>query len=103
MLAELEENHKVIRPWIGIRGRGAPSGVALTDVHTGGPADLAGLRAGDVVEAIDGAEVGTLAGLLEEVDRQEVGDTVELRVRRAGSPSEVTVRLDERPATMPAG
>jgi len=103
VLGQLEEGHKLIRPWIGIRGRSAPGGVALIDVHSGGPADRAALQAGDVVEAIDGVEVHTLAGLLQEVGRRSVGDTVELRVLRAGATEDVTVRLEERPATVPAG
>ena len=93
----------MIRPWIGVRGRAAPGGVAVVDVHADGPADRAALRAGDVVEAIDGVEVHTLAELLAEVDEQSVGDTVELTVVRNGSRRELTVRLDERPATVPAG
>jgi S1-C subfamily serine protease len=103
VLAQLEERHKVIRPWLGIRGRAAPGGVALIDVNTGGPADSAALQAGDVVQTIDGVAVGSLAGLLEEVDRRAVGDTVELRVLRGGTSLDVTVRLEERPATVPAG
>ena len=103
VLAQLEDSHKVIRPWLGIRGRAAPGGVALTDVNAGSPADRAALRAGDVVQSIDGVEVRTLAGLLGEVDRHEVGDAVELQVQRAGGPTEITVQLEERPATVPAG
>jgi len=103
VLAELEESHKVIRPWIGIRGRAAAAGVEVVDVHAGGPAEDASLQRGDVVESIDGVAVRTLAGLLSEVDRHAVGDTVELVVTRAGSRGNVTVRLEERPATIPAG
>jgi S1-C subfamily serine protease len=103
VLAQLEERHKVIRPWLGIRGRAAPGGVALIDAHAGGPADSAGLQAGDVVQAIDDVDVGTLAGLLEEVDQRAVGDSVELRVLRDGKGLDITVRLEERPATVPAG
>jgi S1-C subfamily serine protease len=103
VLAQLEESHKVIRPWIGIRGRAAPGGVEVLEVDAGGPAEEASVRPGDVVESIDGVEVRTLAGLLSEVDRRSVGDSVELTVRRAGSRGEITVRLEERPATIPAG
>jgi S1-C subfamily serine protease len=103
VLAQLEEGHKVIRPWLGIRGRSAPEGVALIDVEVGGPADAAALQAGDVVQSIDGVEVRTLAGLLGEVDGRSVGDTVGLAVLRGGTPMEFTVRLEERPATVPAG
>jgi S1-C subfamily serine protease len=103
VLAELEEHHKVIRAYIGIRGRAASGGVELVDVHAGGPAERAGLRSGDVVQAIDGVEVRTLSGLLAEVERRGIGDSVELDVLRDGTPIDVTVRLEERPATVPAG
>ena len=103
VLAQLEKTHKVIRPWIGIRGQAAPGGVEVLDVHAGGPAEDASVQAGDVVESIDGVEVRTLAGLLSQVDRRSVGDSVELVVVRPGSRGTVTVRLEERPATIPAG
>jgi S1-C subfamily serine protease len=103
VLSELEESHKVIRPWLGVRGREAPGGLAVIDVNTGGPADRAALRAGDVVQSIDGVEVDTFAELLDEVERRAVGDTVELHVLRSGAPLEISVRLEERPATLPAG
>jgi S1-C subfamily serine protease len=103
VLAELEENHKVVRPYIGVRGRAVADGVELVDLPPDGPAERAGLRAGDVVVAIGGVEVRTLGGLLAEVERRSVGDTVELQVVRDGAPTEVKVTLAERPATMPAG
>ena len=103
VLSELEEHHKVIRPYIGVRGRAVGAGVEVTGLLEGGPAQRAGLRTGDVVVAIDGVEVNTLGGLLAEVDRQGVGDAVDLQVLRDRAPLEVTVRLEERPATLPAG
>ena len=60
-------------------------------------------QAGDVVQSIDGIEVRTLAGLLTEVDRRSVGDTIELQVMRNGNATKMNVRLEERPATVPAG
>ena len=103
VLADLQDHHKVIRPYIGIRGRAVGSGVELIGLHEDGPAQSAGLQTGDVVVAIDGVEVNTLGGLLAEVERQSVGDSVELQVLRDGTPLEITVRLEERPATIPAG
>ena len=103
VLAELEEHHKVVRSFIGVRGRGVRDGVELVDLHEGGPAELAGLQTGDVVTAIDGVEVRTFGGLLAEVERHAVGDRVEVEVERDGAPVEVAVRLEERPATLPAG
>jgi S1-C subfamily serine protease len=103
VLAQLEESHKVIRPWIGLNGRAAPGGVEVVDVHAGGPAEAANVRPGDVVESIDGVEVRTLAGLLSEIADRSVGDSFELMVVRGDSRGQITVRLDERPATVPAG
>jgi S1-C subfamily serine protease len=103
VLAELEEHHKVIRPYIGVRGRAVGAGVELIALHPGGPAERAGLHTGDVVVAIDGVEVHTVGGLLAEVESRAVGDSVELRVLRDGAEIDVIVRLEERPATLPAG
>ena len=38
VLAQLEENHKVVRPFIGVRGRSVRDGVELTGLHEDGPA-----------------------------------------------------------------
>ncbi len=103
VFAQLEEHHKVVRPYIGLRGRAVDGGVEIVDVHPGGPAAAGGLQTGDVVRTVDGVDVRTLAGLLGEVDRRSVGDTVELEIVRDGSTVEATVRLEERPATVPAG
>jgi len=103
VLAQLEENHKVIRPYLGIRGRATGLGVELTALHPGGPAERAGLRAGDVVEEIDGTAVHTLGGLFAEVEVRAVGDSIDLRVLRDGTVFDIAVRLEERPATVPSG
>ena len=103
VLAQLEESHKVLRPYIGLQGRAAAGGVEVVSLTRGGPAERAGLQSGDVIEEIEGADVHTLGGLLSDVDQRSIGDSVELGVRRDGAPLELTVRLEERPATLPAG
>lgn len=103
VLTALEDSHKVIRPYMGIGGRGTGLGVELTALHPGGPAERAGLRTGDVVAEIDGTDVHTLGGLLAEVERRAIGDSVDLRVLRDGTTVDVPVRLGERPATVPSG
>jgi len=101
ILAQLEESHKVIRPYLGLHGRTGAGGVEVVQVFASGPAERAGLHVGDTIEAIDGQEATTLAELLEEVDRHEPGESVQLRVLRDGSRGDVDVQLDERPATVP--
>jgi S1-C subfamily serine protease len=103
VLADLEKGHKVIRPYIGVHGRTTAAGVVLERVDSGSPAQAVGLRAGDVVEAVDGRAVTAWVDLLAEVERHEPGDTIELRVLRDGSRGDVHVRLAERPATLPVG
>jgi S1-C subfamily serine protease len=103
VLAALEKGHKVIRPYIGVHGRTTEAGVVLDRVDPGGPAEAAGLRQGDAVEAVDGREVTASVDLLAAVEQHEPGDTIELRVVRDGSRGDVQVRLAERPATLPVG
>jgi S1-C subfamily serine protease len=103
VLTQLEERHKVIRPYIGLQGRTTADGVQIVKVYSGGPADRAGLHSGDVVEAIDGRTAHTLGGFLGEVESHRPGDSVELRVLRSGNRGDVEVQLDERPATIPSG
>jgi len=101
VLSQLEESHKVVRPYLGLRGRTSTDGVVVVQVYTGGPAERAGLHAGDTIEAIDGRPAATLAELLDAVDSHEPGQSVRLRVLRDGSRGDVDLQLAERPATVP--
>ena len=82
-------------------------GVYLLSVGSGTAADRAELRAasvadggalpsgGDVITAIDGAEVLTIQGLARLIDRHDVGDEITLTVIRRGSEREIVVTLRE--------
>jgi predicted metalloprotease with PDZ domain len=71
-------------------------GARVREVSPGGPAAEAGLRAGDVIVAIDGAEVkGSERSAREVVKRmREVkpDDTVKLRVLRDGKPRDFSLK-----------
>jgi PDZ domain-containing secreted protein len=73
-------------------------GATILDVVPDSPADRAGLRAGDVVVAVDGQELDAendLAGL---VAAHEPGDSVTLEIEEPGEgPRQVTVELGEHP------
>jgi S1-C subfamily serine protease len=103
VLGKIEDGGKVVRPYIGLRGAAAAGGVQVSGVYAGGPADKSGIHTGDVIEAIDGHPVTTLAGLFREVDRHVPGETVQLGVLRDGSRGDVDVTLLERPATISSG
>jgi S1-C subfamily serine protease len=79
-------------------------GVAVLRVTPGSPAATAGLQgirtqangvitAGDVIVAVDGREVESVARLLSRLDDYAIGETVRLTVVRGGQRRDVTVRL----------
>nr|WP_231747671.1 trypsin-like peptidase domain-containing protein [Auraticoccus cholistanensis] len=92
----LIEDGQASYPVIGANVRTQPddSGVLLSDVNPGGPAERAGLRAGDVVQAIDGRRVWETVELIVAIRTHRPGDTVTLTVLRDGRTQDVAVELD---------
>jgi serine protease Do len=70
-------------------------GALIKRIESGGPAYRAGLEAGDVVTDIDGRPVRNLHDLHDEMARHKAGETVALRVWRAGRRLTVTPQLEE--------
>jgi putative serine protease PepD len=73
-------------------------GVVLAEVRADGPADRAGLQAGDVVTSVAGREVDSGDDVREAVSAREPGDTVEVQVQRDGQTRTLEVTLGDRPA-----
>jgi serine protease Do len=71
-------------------------GVVLGDVYPDGPAATAGLRAGDVVESLDGKPMENGRQLQVNLYGRAVGDTVTLRVDRGGRTIDAQVVVVER-------
>lgn len=71
---------------IGIFSEGNPDvrhdGVTLTALTPGGPADQAGIKAGDVILAINNHYVFTIGELKEEIRHHEPGTKIAVRYRR---------------------
>ena len=59
-------------------------GVVVTDVE-GGAAEQAGLRQGDVILSVNGAEVGSVEAFRRAVEEAKGGGVARLRVRRGNS------------------
>jgi len=70
-------------------------GALIKRIESGGPAYQAGLEAGDVVIDIGGRPVRNLHDLHDELARHKAGETVALRVWRAGRTLTVTPQLEE--------
>lgn len=76
----------------------AGPGARVSEVTAGGAADQAGLRAGDVITAVDGRQIADSTALIVAVRDNAVGDQVELTVDRGGSTEEITVTLQAAPS-----
>ena len=73
-------------------------GVYIVEVVRGGPADKAGLQAGDRIVSVDGSEVATQSDLGTLMQNHKAGDTIEITVARGGQMQTVTVTLGEKGA-----
>ena len=62
-------------------------------------AEKAGIQAGDIIIAFNGATVERNADLTSQLKKVKAGDTVELTVYRAGEEITLSVTLDEKPQT----
>ena len=101
----------VQRPWLGAKLQGVdaetarslgldrPQGVVVATVYPGGPADRAGVRAGDLILAADGAPVNDEGAVNYSAATHRPGDSVRLTLRRGGAAREATVQL----ASLPGG
>jgi S1-C subfamily serine protease len=119
----LIEKGTYIHPWLGVSGTsltpdiakliGLPKnyhGVFVTTVVPDGPADEAGiqeatynanreLKGGDVIVALDGKVVRDIDDLIIYLaENKSVGDTVSVKINRAGELLEITATLAARPA-----
>jgi Do/DeqQ family serine protease len=77
-------------------GLSATRGAVVSQVEPGSPGDRAGLRAGDVVTALDGKPIGDVNALRNQVAASQPGSSVSLAIVRDGKPMTVTARLVER-------
>ncbi len=78
------------------------SGAQIGTVRAGSPAAAAGLKAGDVITAIDGAPIADSNALTAIVGEHQPGDTLKLTVKRGGSTLDLTAKLGTRPASTTA-
>lgn len=68
-------------------------GVQVTAVSSGGAADKAGIRAGDVILSVDGEKVNESNQLQQKIAVRDPGETVSLRILRDGKELTKTIEL----------
>jgi aminopeptidase YwaD len=77
-------------------GASETTGLRLTGVRAGSPADLGGLKAGDVIVELGGAAVKDLYSYSDALYAHKPGDTVKIVVLRGAERLELTVTLGRR-------
>ena len=99
--------HKVSRGSIGImfdavenpaiaRVYGSGSGVTVSSVVAGSPADQAGLKVGDTITSVDGKKVSKGSELVADIASRKPGSKVNLSFLRNGKTQETSVTIADR-------
>jgi serine protease Do len=126
IVAELRANGRVIRPWVGIKGKVLSDeiinlfalplvrGLLVEDVEESSPAEKAGLLAGDlnvtiegepwvlggdIIQEINGHDVKTYQEHADVLKNLRVGETIELSILRGTVPQTLRATVQERPRT----
>lgn len=68
-------------------------GVVIVDVDPQGSAGQAGIKGKDVVVKVNGRNINTTSELRELIGRSQVGETVQLTIRRDGKDRDIPVKL----------
>jgi putative serine protease PepD len=74
----------------------AAGGVTVSQVSSGSAADSAGLKAGDVITAVDGTKVATAEKLRAIIAGHKPGDTITLTIQRSGSSQTLKATLGSK-------
>jgi serine protease Do len=103
IVAELRSRGHMERGWLGVvlrdtgNTKGGPGGVVIATVERDSPAQRAGLRGGDAIDAVNGDVIDTSRALIRAVAETPPGSSVRLRVRRQGHSLDIPVTVGRRP------
>lgn len=109
---ELLEKGHIARPYLGLamqpvavpeplRGKlksESTGGLIVVHVEPSGPADRAGILLGDVLVELRAKSLESLEGVQQVLSSAKAGDKIAMTVLRGGSPTELEVTLQDRPA-----
>ena len=97
---KLIENKSVVHGYIGVSAKDSadPAGAAIESVVAGGPAEKAGLKAGDIITKVNDTAIGNASELTAAITKLTAGDVVTITYTRGGQSATCQVGLIERPA-----
>ena len=109
---DLIEKGRATHPWLGFMGSTlspdtarvydlpVDKGAIVRRVIANSPADKAGLQAGDIIVAIDGAAVDSMDQVMLEVRKHQVGDEVTVDFYRGKEKKQAKAVLEEKPSSL---
>ena len=111
VIPDLMREGRVVRGYLGLAGQtvpfpraaaarygiSVPAGVQVVQTVSGGPAEKAGLRAGDVILSVDGKDAPSVDAIHRILDGNSIGRASHLRVLRRGEVIEATITPARRP------
>jgi putative serine protease PepD len=101
---EIIGGHKVQHAYVGVELSGQSSGGAeVAQVQPSSPGSAAGLKAHDLITAINGKAIISTDQFIAMIDNYQPGQTVTMTVKRSGNTLTLKVKLGNRPASAQNG
>jgi S1-C subfamily serine protease len=109
VVPQLLNDGQVARGWLGLglqpvsipeplrAAAGETTGMMVMSIAAGGPGEVAGVTAGDILLTIDGASMRGMRRVMAQLDDASVGRTMELRLIRGGEVLTRNVLITARP------
>lgn len=103
VIDSIKHGGDVVRPWLGIefaprtlkilQGLSSPPGVVVESVYPDGPAQKAGIKAGDIITALDSTKIEDEAALEYQIAISPVGKNAIIQILRQGEVKKLPVQL----------
>lgn len=110
ILDDLIHGEKVYYGWLGVSiqdmnkeiaeylNASNTDGVIVAQILQGGPADLAGIKPGDIIRQMNEEEIKDVRTLIRKIAQSKVGENVTVRVTRQKKELALKVQIGERPS-----
>jgi serine protease Do len=114
IISQLKSEGQVTRGWLGVTIQDltddlaeyydveGKSGVLVTNVVPGDPADKAGIQPKDIITAVNGKRIGTSRDLTNMAAKLGVGNKADVTIWRNGKRKTLKVKIGKRPMTLAA-